>query len=260
MLLERVEIGPHVLYRADCRDVLPLADADVCVTDPPYGETSLAWDRRVDGWLDALRTVQLWCFGSLSMFMERSADFLRFGTKAQEIVWEKHNGSNFHADRFRRVHELFVHFYRGAWSDLYRSVQTTPDAVRRVVRLKRKAPHHTGAIEPAPYSSEDGGPRLARSVMRVASAHGYAEHPTQKPVAIITPAVAYSCPAGGVVLDPFMGSGSTGVACARLGRRFIGIEIDETYFRIACRRIADAVNGGVQPNLFDSEAFTQGGD
>ena len=49
------------------------------------------------------------------------------------------------------------------------------------------------------------------------------------------------------VLDPFMGSGTTGVACAKMGRTFIGIEIDETYFDIACRRIEAAMN---QPDLF----------
>ena len=52
------------------------------------------------------------------------------------------------------------------------------------------------------------------------------------------------------ILDPFMGSGTTGVACANLGRRFIGIEIEEKYFNIACRRIADAYK---QPRLFEDE-------
>ena len=52
------------------------------------------------------------------------------------------------------------------------------------------------------------------------------------------------------ILDPFMGSGTTGVACANLGRKFIGIEIEEKYFDIACRRIADAYK---QPRLFPDE-------
>ena len=53
--------------------------------------------------------------------------------------------------------------------------------------------------------------------------------------------------AGHVILDPFMGSGTTGVACARLGRRFIGIEIEPKYFDIACKRISDAYK---QDDLF----------
>jgi DNA modification methylase len=63
------------------------------------------------------------------------------------------------------------------------------------------------------------------------------EHPTQKPIAVMQFAVAKT---KGTVLDPFMGSGTTGVACARLGRRFIGCEIEPKYFDIACRRIEQA--------------------
>ncbi len=63
-------------------------------------------------------------------------------------------------------------------------------------------------------------------------------HPTQKPLALMDWTLGF-VPMARLVLDPFMGSGTTGVACVRLGRRFIGIEIEERYFDIACRRIAD---------------------
>jgi DNA modification methylase len=66
------------------------------------------------------------------------------------------------------------------------------------------------------------------------------EHPNEKPVEIIEQIVATHSNAGDLILDPFMGSGTTGVACARLGRRFIGIEIEPKYFNIACRRIEAA--------------------
>ena len=65
----------------------------------------------------------------------------------------------------------------------------------------------------------------------------YHAHPTQKPIKLLLRLVRRTV---GTVLDPFMGSGTTGVACARLGRRFIGIEIEPKYFDIACRRIEDA--------------------
>lgn len=71
-------------------------------------------------------------------------------------------------------------------------------------------------------------------------------HPTEKPVSLMRDLVE-RCPAG-VVLDPFMGSGSTGVACVGLGRLFVGVEIDQSYFDIACRRIEEAYK---QPRLFD---------
>ena len=70
-------------------------------------------------------------------------------------------------------------------------------------------------------------------------------HPTQKPVELMEWCLGFLAP--GTILDPFMGSGTTGVACVKLGRKFIGIEIDEGYFDIACRRIQDAYN---RPDMF----------
>lgn len=68
-------------------------------------------------------------------------------------------------------------------------------------------------------------------------------HPCVKPLALMSWLVKLACPPGGLVLDPFMGSGSTGVACVDAGRRFFGIERDESYFRIAEARIATAAKG-----------------
>ncbi len=233
---EVITIGNATLYHGDCREVLPSLKADVVVTDPPYGVTSLTWDSRVEGWTEMLNAPALWCFGSLAFFMAHRFDGW---TYAQDIVWEKHNGSNFHADRFRRVHEFAVMFYRGAWGDLYRNVPTTADATRRTVRRKTR-PAHTGHIDASAYASEDGGPRLQRSVIKVRSCHGHADHPTQKPVGIVTPLIEYSCPPAGTVLDPFMGSGTAGVAMAHTARKFVGVEIDRKYFDIACERIERA--------------------
>jgi site-specific DNA-methyltransferase (adenine-specific) len=69
-------------------------------------------------------------------------------------------------------------------------------------------------------------------------------HPAQKPVALMRWCVSMTT---GTVLDPYMGSGTTGVACARAGRQFVGIEIDPTHFETACRRIEAAYR---QPDLF----------
>jgi site-specific DNA-methyltransferase (adenine-specific) len=72
------------------------------------------------------------------------------------------------------------------------------------------------------------------------------EHPTQKPVPLMLWCISF-LPANATIVDPFMGSGSTGVAAVRLGRKFIGIEIEPKYFDIACRRITDATK---QQDLF----------
>lgn len=73
-------------------------------------------------------------------------------------------------------------------------------------------------------------------------------HPTEKPVGLMQAVVGWT---SGTVLDPFMGSGTTGVACANLGRKFIGIEIEEKYFDISCKRIEEAYK---QPRLFEEPA------
>lgn len=65
-------------------------------------------------------------------------------------------------------------------------------------------------------------------------------HPTEKPITLMMRSVRLCCPVNGIVLDPFIGSGTTGVAAVKEGRRFIGIEIDPSYFAIAERRIAEA--------------------
>ena len=230
------------IYHGDCREVLPEIEADLIVTDPPYGDTSLEWDRASVEWLGMIAAPQLWCFGSMRFWFSHKADFERDHKYAQEIVWEKHNGSSLHADRFKRVHEFAVHWYRAdlKWSDLYADVPVTNDATPRTVRRKRRPPH-TGHIEASAYRSEDGGPRLMRSVQQVRSCHGYAQHPTQKPTGILRPIITASCPPGGVVLDPFMGSGSTLVAAKEAGRRAIGIEIDERYCEIAVQRLAQEI-------------------
>ncbi len=230
------------LYHGDCRDILPARGAvDVVVTDPPYGDTSLSWDEPVRGWLGLVDAPQLWCFASLRFLLEHGAEFADW-TYGQEIVWEKHNGSGFHADRFKRVHEFAVHFYRGSWGALHREVPVTLDAVaRQVVHRNKRRPPHMGGIGASAYASEDGGPRLMRSVLQVRSEHGRAVHPTQKPLGILRPLIEYSCPLDGVVLDPFAGAGSTLLAARELGRRAIGIEVDGAYCERAVERLAQGV-------------------
>jgi site-specific DNA-methyltransferase (adenine-specific)/modification methylase len=65
-------------------------------------------------------------------------------------------------------------------------------------------------------------------------------HPTQKPVSVMRQAIQWAANDAATILDPFMGSGTTGVAAVQMGRKFIGIERDEGYFDIACRRIEQA--------------------
>lgn len=225
--------GQVSLYVGDCREVLPAlgVTADLIMADPPYGETSLAWDRWPDGWLEVAATVSrsLWCFGSLRMYLERGEEFAAAGWKfSQDIIWEKHNGSGSASDRFKRVHEQPTHWYRGAWSQVHHEVPVTLDATSRQVRRKHRPPHW-GDIGTSAYQSEDGGPRLMRSVIYARSMHGRAIHKTQKPGALLEPMITYGCPPGGLIVDPFSGSGSALMIARQTGRRAVGIELLERH-------------------------------
>jgi site-specific DNA-methyltransferase (adenine-specific) len=240
------------IFHGDCREVLPMLHVrglplvDMVLADPPYGDTELAWDVQGDEWLEmsaALmkRSASVWCFGSMRAFMAQ-ARVLSGWKLAQEVVWEKHNGSGFLNDRFRRVHELVLQLYRGRWNNVWREPVKTPDAIARSSEAPRKKMRttHYGRIQTIPYVSHDGGDRLMTSVIRASSCHGYAVHATQKPIELLAPLIRYSCPLGGVVLDPMMGSGSTLLAARMLGRRAIGIELSEEDCRNAVLRLRGA--------------------
>lgn len=235
------------LVLGDCRKVMPEhGPFDMIVADPPYGETSLPWDQWVDGWEDVARsslkpTGSMWVFGSMRFFM-------RFGTPkgwrmAQDVVWEKHNGSGLHNDRFRRVHEHVVHFYRddASWEGVYNEVQTTPDAVARTVRRKTR-PSHWGGQGEGHYVSEDGGPRIQRSVIPMRSPRS-GRHRTEKPASLLEILIRTSCPEGGLVGDFFAGCSPAGEACQMTGRRYVGAEADPKHFQIAQDRLGQNLFG-----------------
>ena len=224
---------------------MPPASIDCIITDPPYGETKLAWDRWVAGWpTECARLLKpsgsMWVFGSMRLFLRRIGEFDDYQI-AQDVVWEKQNGSGFHNDRFRRVHELAVQFYLrcAPWQSVYKEPQYTNDARARIIRKKSKPAHWHGAAGASTYVSADGGPRLMRSVLRARNSHRRSLHPTQKPLELVESFLKYSCAPGGVVLDPFAGSGTTGVAAQRMGVSAILIDVDQRYCEVARQRLSD---------------------
>jgi site-specific DNA-methyltransferase (adenine-specific) len=230
------------LWYGDMQQMLDrVGPVDLVVADPPYGETSLAWDRWPAGWVGDIAEVasSLWCFGSMRMFLTHAEEF--FGWRlSQDIVWEKANGTGFATDRFKRVHEVATHWYRGDWRDIHHDTpreEYVGASKRDRVRRDDRAPQ-TGGIKAQTY--EDDGTRLARSVLRANSARGTG-HPTAKPVGLLDPLIRYACPPGGTVLDPFAGSGSTAEAARLSGRKAVLIEADERYCELIARRLAQDV-------------------
>lgn len=243
------------MYAADCHDIALLAhEADTAIVDPPYGDTSLEWDRITDDWLGVVAGavkdngwLVLWTSMRHLLAVANSIEE-RGWHYSQDIVWEKHNGSSSAADRFRRVHEHAVLFYRGDWTGTYHDPQFSLDATPRAVRRKQR-PAHWGEIGEHSYKSVDGGPRHMRSVMYERSSHGEAIHPTQKPLGILRTLIQYTTPPGGLVIDPYAGSASTLLAARMCGRQAIGTDNHRPYVEAAAERLnvlqlpIGAVNG-----------------
>jgi site-specific DNA-methyltransferase (adenine-specific) len=228
------------LYCGDFRELLPALIAehdvpDLTVADPPYGETSLAWDRWPTGWPALIPGRSMWCFGSLRMLMDRAAEFDGWQF-SHDVVWEKHNGTGFARDRFRRVHEFVTHWYRGRWAGVYHETPRVPRAHGLDKSVTRRAqPSHTGRVGASAYV--DDGLRLARSVLRAPRVRG-GIHPTEKPTSILADLIRYGCPPMGLVLDPFAGSASTLDAARCIGRRAVGVELDPVQCERAATRLA----------------------
>lgn len=235
------------LYLGDCREVLPSLGLQpvACVTDPPYGETANEWDTWPDGWIKAVADVlpdsaSLWCFGSARMFLQHGGDFA--GWKfAQEALWIKRNGTSPGSrDRLVKLHEWAYHWYRGKWGDLHHEWERDRvDANKGVVRKASRAAEHQR--DGRANAWQDDGTRQPRSVTYVIEAPSVRyqkRHPDEKPLSVVSALVRECAPAGGLVLDPFAGAGTTLLAARMLGRRAVGVEMNERYAEQAAERLS----------------------
>lgn len=219
--MSRIErIGDATLYLGDCLQILPtLPKVDAVITDPPYGIS----------YRSGYATDALWSAGRQ---ISNDEDVSK-----RDAVLAWHDGAAL----------VF-----GTWR------AQRPAATRTVLVWDKGGALGMGALD-IPWKPDHEeiyvigrgfvGSRDSGSVLRCPPVQSMAkngrQHPTEKPVALLVDLVRKTA---GTVLDPFMGSGTTGVACAQLGRKFIGIEIEPRYFDIACSRIEQAY---AQGKLFD---------
>ena len=156
-----------------------------------------------------------------------------------EIIWDRRVPSMGGSTRkFSSVHDNIGFFVKSR--DYYFDV----DAVRIPYDAETKKARTRSIFVGKKWLEVGYNPKDVWSVSRLHRQHGEREdHPTQKPLEIVERMVLASCPEGGTVLDPFMGSGTSAVAAARHGRRFVGFELNPKYFRIVEKRVAEARNG-----------------
>ena len=231
------------LDACDFLATMPSASVDAIVTDPPYGELkseAVQWDKRTYDWLEEAERVlkpggALWVFGSLKFLLAQHAATGGFRLY-QDLIWEKPNGQGLNRHLFKRVHELAWHYVKAGAAPSY-APPLDIGAVRASWTGKGADPRFQGTKRGA---GSGGVFRTLRSVQKHSWDNRPSLHPTQKPVPLLVPIVRYSCPRGGLVVDPFAGSGSTGVAAVSIGRDFAGTDLQADYVALARKRIEEA--------------------
>jgi len=231
------------------------ASVDLVIADPPYGlgkdygndsdclgaQEYLSWSR---SWIDAV-APKLKANASLYVFLtwQHSPEVFSYLktrlTMVNEIIWDRRVPSMGGSTRkFSSVHDNIGFFAKSR--DYYFDV----DAVRIPYDAATKKARSRSIFVGKKWLEIGYNPKDVWSVSRLHRQHAErANHPTQKPLEIVERMVLASCPPGGTVLDPFMGSGTTAVAAARHGRRFVGFELNPDYFAIVESRVAEVALG-----------------
>jgi DNA modification methylase len=237
------------LLHGDCLELMkniPDKSIDMVLCDPPYGTTACKWDVVIPFdlmWIELKRITK--DKGAICLFgSEPFSSHLRLSNLKMfkyDWVYEKDNGTNFLNAKFQpfKVHETISVFsymassYSKKGSMEYYPQKTFGHKTYRTTNKKSNLTYHSC---PDNYFVENiDGSRFPRSCLKYNTERGF--HPTQKPVALLEYLIKTYTLENETILDFTMGSGSTGVACVNLSRKFIGIEKDDKYFMIAQARI-----------------------
>ena len=231
------------LLQGDCLELMkdiPDGSVDMILADLPYGTTALSWDSIIP--LDKLwehyeRVIK--DDGAIVLTASQPFTTSLIGSNIELFrynwVWEKSRPSNFYFARKgpMKYHEDIAVFYKKL---------PTYNPIMRVGEKSHRSKSST-SYNNITGTVTTGGANTSRikfpsSVIKIKSTDSTRNlHPTQKPVALFEYLIKTYTNEGDTVLDNVMGSGTTGVACKNLNRNFIGMELDEEYFKIATERI-----------------------
>ena len=235
--------------QADCLDamcLIPDGSVDMVLCDLPYGTTACKWDSVIPFeplWANYKRVIK--SNGAIVLTASQPFTTALISSNMKDfrysLVWEKEQATNFMQAhiQFGKSHEDVSVFYQKQPN--YAPQMTKADTPSKSGGKNKIETIGGGFIGGAP-KNEGSLERFPKSVLRF-NRDRTGLHPTQKPVALMEYLIRTYTNEGDTVLDNCMGSGTTGVACANTGRKFIGIERDLAYFRIAAARIANASLG-----------------
>ena len=253
------------LLHGDCIELLPKIpdeSIDAIITDPPYGITKYDWDKVVP--FDSLRK-------HYNRVLKRNGVIVIFGTEPftselvcsnkkmfrEKLTWQKHKPSNM--GNAKRMHlkysEDIIVFSFGRNIYNPQMQPRTSNRVRQAQKGTSKQWRTNGntsrevcfATQYAPRSwdSFNADWKYPSNILSfpavVNNSREKVNHPTQKPVSLLMYLIKTYTQEDALILDTFMGSGTTGVACINTGRKFIGMELDDNYFGIAKTRIENAM-------------------
>lgn len=236
----------YVLYKGDCLEEMkkiPDGSVDMILCDLPYGTTACAWDTVIPFeplWVQYRRIAKRNAAIVLTASQPFTSALVMSNPKCfrHEWVWNKKRGGNFFAVKREplRIHESVLVF----------SARTPPYNPQFTTGKPYKISRRNEGAQGGAYGTQkrtgmiNEGIRHPITIIEYGSSNASKVHPTQKPIALMEYMIRTYTQEGETVLDNCMGSGTTGVACANTGRKFIGIERDDKYFEIASKRISDA--------------------
>jgi site-specific DNA-methyltransferase (adenine-specific) len=250
MILENGHLKINEVYQGDCLELMkfiPDKSIDAIISDPPYGTTACKWDTIIPFeplWEQYKRIIK----DNGAIVLTASQPFTSALVMSNikmfkyEWIWEKSRATGFQNSKYApmRNHENIVVFYKN--KPLF--TQVNIKKLDKPISSWRKNGKGGNLLSGVNTYGKDKMQELtgyAKTIIKINNEHNVGKqiHPTQKPVALFEYLIKTYTNEGDLVLDNCMGSGTTGVACKNTGRNFIGIELDQTYFNIAKKRIND---------------------
>jgi len=231
-----------MIINGNCFDELkklPDKSIDMILTDPPYSLTNLEWDKEINldlMWKEFNRVIKdngaILVFGKQPFTTKLIYKNIKYFKQA--LVWKKQNIDNptQAKKRFCNITEDIIVFYK-------KPPEYHPQGVIRIDKpVKQGRGKSLAQVQERPENVIQQYTNYPRNILEYNFDYPRV-HPTQKPVALLELLINSYSNNGDIILDPFMGSGSTGIAAKKLKRKFIGIELDEETFNLAKERIGE---------------------